>query len=247
MEWIGKMSELSGKTAVVTGAASGIGEACAKALANAGANVVLCDKAADRLNTVAHEIGPRAFPLLVDLTRAEEVSSILDKVVERFGCLDILLANAGLYVGGDVVDGDPDEWDRLIDLNVKSVLRLVHLVVPHMSANGSGDIIVTSSISGHVDIPQEPIYSASKHAVTSFVHNLRRQVAPQGLRVGNVAPGIVITPLLDSWTPENRRNLLEGKGGLEPEDVADAVVYMATRPSRVTIRDMVVVPQNQDI
>ncbi len=241
------MAELTGKVAMVTGAASGIGLACAKALHAAGAKVVFCDRAGDRLKEITAEVGEGAYPLVADLTSPADVDTIMPRVLAMCGHLDIVHANAGLYVGGDIYGGDPDAWDRLVDLNVKSVFRLAHAVLPHMVERKTGDFIVTSSISGHIALPQEPIYSASKHAVTAFVQGLRRQVLRYGIRVGEVAPGIAITPLLDSWTEENRRNLLEGKGGLPPEDIAAAVVFMVTRPPHVTIRDLVIVPQNQDI
>ena len=241
------MGELSGKVMIVTGAASGIGTASAKALLEAGARVVFCDCAEDRLHAVTDGLGADALALVTDLTNPADVAAVTGRVVERFGQLDAVHANAGLYVGGNVLNGDPDAWDRMLNLNVNSVFRLCHAVLPHMVERRAGDIVVTSSIAGHIAIAHEPVYSASKHAVQCFVHGLRRQVAPYGLRVGEVSPGIAITPLLDSWTPENRKNLLEGKGGLPPEDIAAAVVFMLTRPRHVTIRDIVILPQNQDI
>jgi ribitol 2-dehydrogenase len=171
------MIDLTDKVFAVTGAASGIGAAIAKALLAVGAKVTLCDCAEDRLRSLTATLGPDAFPLTVDLTNRSEVAGVLDKVLTRFGRLDGVLANAGLYVGGDVLGGDPDSWDRLLAVNVNSVFRLVHAVLPYMVEQRSGDIIATCSISGHVAIPQEPIYSASKHAVLAF---LRARLAPAG-------------------------------------------------------------------
>jgi ribitol 2-dehydrogenase len=133
------------------------------------------------------------------------------------------------------------------DLNVNNVFRLIRTVLPHMVERRIGDIVVTSSIAGHLAIPQEPVYSASKHAIQAFVHGLRQQVAKHGLRVGEVSPGIAITPLLNDWPPENLKKLVEGKGGLPPEEIAEAVVFMLTRPRHVTIRDIVILPQSQEI
>lgn len=239
--------DLSGKVAMVTGAASGIGAASARAMLAAGATVVLCDLAEERLGKAVAELGGRAVPLVADLTDARQLEEAVRSTEARLGRIDVVHANAGMYVGGDVATGDPDAWDRLIDLNVNSVFRLVRAVLPGMIARRTGDVVVTSSVAGHVAIPHEPVYSASKHAVQAFVHGVRRQVAPHGVRVGEVSPGIAITPLLDSWEEENRKNLIAAKGGLPPEDIADAVVFMLTRPRHVTIRDLVILPQSQDI
>ena len=113
----------------------------------------------------------------------------------KAGQLDIFHANAGSYVGGEVIDGDPDAWDRMLNLNINAVFRSVHAVLPHMVERKTGDIIVTSSIAGLVPVVWEPIYTASKHAVQAFVHTVRRQVAKHGIRVGAVAPGPVVTAL----------------------------------------------------
>lgn len=241
------MEQLKGKVALVTGAASGIGMASAKCMLEAGARVVFCDWNAERLAAVTGPLGANAIPLQANLVDPADVAALPERIVSACGQLDIVHANAGSYVGGDILGGDPDAWDRMLTLNVNSVFRLVREVLPHMVARRTGDIVVTSSIAGHIAIPWEPIYSASKHAVQAFVHGVRRQVAPYGLRVGEISPGIAITPLLDSWTPENRQALLEGKGGLPPEEIADAILFMLTRPRHVTIRDLVILPQNQDI
>ncbi len=243
----GDGNPLAGQVALVTGAASGIGAASAMRLHAAGAHVVFCDRDAARLAAVTEPLGDRAMPLQVDLVDPAQVAALPERVIAACGQLDIVHANAGLYVGGDVLGGDADAWDRMLSLNVNSVFRLVREVLPHMVGRRTGDIVVTSSVAGHIAIPWEPVYSASKHAVQAFVHGLRRQVAPHGLRVGEISPGIAITPLLDSWTPENRQALLDGKGGLPPEEIAEAILFMLTRPRHVTIRDLVILPQNQDI
>ena len=120
---------------------------------------------------------------------------LVDGTLAHFGRIDVLFANAGIYIPGQVAEGDPDAWATLMDVNVNGVLRCVHAVLPHMLDQKSGDILVTSSISGHMDIHWEPIYSASKHAVQTFVHTLRRQVAASGIRVGSIAPGMVANEL----------------------------------------------------
>jgi ribitol 2-dehydrogenase len=127
------------------------------------------------------------------------------------------------------------------------VLRGIHAVLPIMTAQQSGDILVTSSISGFVDIHWEPVYSASKHAIQGFVHTLRRQVAPAGIRVMSIAPGMVANELWKVTDPAGVEEHVAKRRGLRSEDVAEAVVFMLSRPPHVTIRDLVILPQNQDI
>jgi len=182
---------LSGKVAAVTGAASGIGLECARAMLGAGARVVLVDRHAERLAQVCEELGAGASPVVVDLLQPASVATMMPAILGAAGQLDIFHANAGSYVGGDVHGGDPDAWDRMLNLNVNSVFRTIHAVLPHMVGRGTGDIIVTSSIAGFIPVVVEPVYTASKHAVQAFVHALRRQVIRHGIRVGEVAPGPV--------------------------------------------------------
>lgn len=238
---------LAGKTVLVTGASSGIGRALALSVAEAGASVALVGRSADRLQLVANLIGPTALVLPADLADATAVETVAAKTLAHFGRVDILLANAGLYIPGDVADGDADAWDELVQVNVSSVFRLIRAVLPGMIARRSGDIVVTSSISGHQAIQWEPVYSASKHAIQSFVHGLRRQVAPHNLRVGAVAPGIVLNELWGYDDPNEIDAKVAAHEGLRSQDVADAVLFMLTRPPHVTIRDLVILPQNQDI
>ncbi len=242
MKW-----DISEKTVLVTGASSGIGRALAMTAGKSGARVALVGRSEERLEQVNQELGGNALVLPVELTDSAAVDRLATTAIEHFGHLDILLANAGLYVPGDVVDGDPDSWDELLTVNVNSVFRLIQRVLPHMIQRRSGDIVITSSVSGHQAIQWEPIYSASKHAVQSFTHGLRRQVAPHNVRVGAIAPGVVLNPL---WGFEDA-SAIDAKvaihEGMRSEDVAEAVMFMLTRPPHVTVRDLVLLPQNQDI
>ncbi|MEP1207841.1 MAG: SDR family oxidoreductase [Rhizobiaceae bacterium] len=239
--------KLSGKTAAVTGAASGIGLECAKHMLAEGAKVVLIDHAADRLNTICDELGSDAYPLVVDLLDGAQTSEIMNEICNLVGSLDIFHVNAGAYVGGNVVDGDPDQWDKVLNLNINSAFRCAHAVLPHMIERKTGDIVVTSSVAGMIPVVWEPIYTASKHAVQAFVHTLRRQVAPHGLRVGSVAPGPVVTALLDDWPRAKMDEALATGSLMQPTEVADAVIYMLSRPRTICIRDIVILPQNIDI
>ena len=242
------MSEqLSGKVAAVTGAASGIGLECARAMREAGATVVLIDRAADRLEALSAEMGEGVIPLVTDLLDPESVGRMMPAILDKAGCLDILHANAGTYIGGEVAEGDPDAWDRMLNLNINACFRSIHAVLPHMIERGSGDIVVTSSIAGLVPVVTEPIYTASKFAVTAFVHTLRRQVMKHGIRVGAVEPGPVVTPLLDDWPREKLADALASGSLMQPREVADAVLFMLTRPRGVTIRDLVILPLTNDL
>lgn len=239
--------ELAGKVAAITGAASGIGLECARALIGAGVRVVLIDRAEEALSSACAGLGDQAIPLRIDLTDPASVAAMMPQVLEKAGQLDIFHANAGTYVGGEVLGGDPDAWDRMLNLNINALFRSIHAVLPHMVERKSGDIIVTSSIAGLVPVVWEPIYTASKHAVQAFVHTLRRQVAKHGLRVGAVAPGPVVTALIKDWPKAKIEEEMAAGGLMQPVEVAEAVLFMLTRPRNVTIRDLVILPQSNDL
>ncbi|MBW8789919.1 SDR family oxidoreductase [Rhizobium leguminosarum] len=239
--------DLSGKVAAVTGAASGIGLECAKALLAAGVRVVLVDRNEEALREICSKLDANAIPLVIDLTDPKSVARMMPEILEKAGQLDIFHANAGSYIGGEVLDGDPDAWDRMLNLNINAAFRSVHAVLPHMVERKTGDIILTSSVAGMIPVVWEPIYTASKHAVQAFVHTLRRQVAKHGLRVGAVAPGPVVTALLSDWPQEKLDEALAAGGLMEANEVAEAVLFMLTRPRNITIRDLVILPQSADI
>ncbi len=238
---------LAGKVAAVTGAASGIGLECAKIMLRSGARVVFIDRAEAALAEICAALGPDALPLVIDLTDPASVATMMPSILEMTGQLDIFHANAGSYVGGDIIDGNPDKWDSVLNLNINSVFRSVHAVLPHMASRETGDIIVTGSIAGVVPVMGEPIYTASKFAVQAFVHTVRRQVAKYSIRVGSVLPGPVVTALIDDWPKEKLEAELANGGLIEPIEVAEAVLFMLTRPRNVTIRDLVILPQRNDL
>lgn len=238
---------LTGKVALVTGAASGIGLATVRALIGQGAQVVMADRDQAALARLVDELGTAAIPQVTDLLDADSCAAMVPEALDKAGRIDILHCNAGTYIGGDLTGTDPATIDRMLNLNVNAVMKNVHAVIPHMAARGSGDIIVTCSVAGHFPVPWEPVYSASKWAVTCFVQTMRRQLNKQGVRVGQVSPGPVVSALLADWPEENLRKARESGSLIEPEEVADAVIYMLTRPRNVTIRDMIVLPTNFDI
>ncbi|MBB3425871.1 MULTISPECIES: SDR family oxidoreductase [Rhizobium] len=241
------MEELKGKIAAVTGAASGIGLASTEAMIAAGAKVVLVDRDEKALASVCERLGDLAIPLVVDLLDSEQCAALLEGILAKVEHLDIFHANAGTYIGGDLVEANLDAIDRMLNLNVNVVIKNVRTVAPHMIGRGTGDIIVTSSVAGHSAIPWEPVYSPSKWAMTSFVQAMRRQLLKSGVRVGSVSPGPVISALLADWPEENLRKAKEAGALIEPKEVADAIMFMLTRPRNVTIRDVVVLPSAFDI
>ncbi|WP_112322903.1 SDR family oxidoreductase [Oceanibium sediminis] len=238
---------MDGKTAAITGAASGIGLECARILIEEGARVVLIDRAADRLNALCEELGEGAKPLVIDLLDGPEVSAMLPRIEDLIGPLDIFHANAGAYVGGPAAEGNPDEWDRMLNLNINAAFRSVQAVLPRMIERKSGDIIFTSSVAGVVPVVWEPIYTASKFAVQAFLHATRRQVSQHGIRMGAVLPGPVVTALLDDWPKEKMEEALANGSLMQPREVAEAVLFMLTRPRGVVIRDMVILPNSVDL
>jgi ribitol 2-dehydrogenase len=238
---------LSNKTAAVTGAASGIGLACARIVIEAGAKVVLIDRAEDRLKQLCEELGENAIPLAIDLFNTAQVSGLADSIYNLVGDLDIFHANAGAYVGGAVAEGDADEWDRVLNLNVNATFRCVRSVLPGMIARKSGDIIFTSSVAGVVPVVWEPIYTASKFAVQAFMHSTRRQVSEYGIRMGAILPGPVVTALLDDWPKAKMEEALANGSLMQPREVAEALLFMLTRSPGGVIRDMVILPNSLDI
>lgn len=240
-------NQLAGKVAVVTGAASGIGLATAQAMLAEGATVVFADRDRNALEALSQKHGDKAVPLVVDLLDPESCDAMIPGAIERAGRIDILHCNAGTYIGGDLVETDAATIDRMLNLNVNAVMKNVHAVIPHMIERGTGDIIVTCSVAGHAAVPWEPVYSGSKWAITCFVQAMRRQLNKHGVRVGQVSPGPVISALLADWPEENLRKAKESGSLIEPSEVADAIIFMLTRPRNVTIRDIIVLPTNFDI
>lgn len=240
-------SQLEGKTAVITGASSGIGLAVAQSLARSGMKLVLGARSADRLERAARSLGGAATAVVTDVTSEAGPAALVRAAVDLHGGIDVLVANAGVYVGGEFAGGDLARFVHLINTNVGGVIRTVHAALEHMVPAGTGDIVITSSVSGHQAIYWEPVYSASKHAVHGLAHALRRQLVGSGVRVGAVAPGMVLNDLWDVSGEEAVAAGVAAGTGLRSEDVADAVYFMLSRPRHVNIRDLVLLPINQEL
>ena len=236
-----------GKVAAVTGAASGIWHASAQALLTAGARVVLIDRDEKALAAACAELGEHAIPLVLDLLDPKQCASLLPEVLARTGQLDIFHANAGLYVGGELMDAHHDAIDRMLNLNVNVVMKNVRDVLQHMTERKTGDVIVTSSLAAHFPTPWEPVYASSKWAIDCFVQTVRRQVFKHGIRMGSVSPGPVITSLLADWPADKLAEAKASGSLLEASEIAEVIVFMLTRPRGMTIRDVVLMPTNFDL
>ncbi|EAU40267.1 probable ribitol 2-dehydrogenase protein [Fulvimarina pelagi HTCC2506] len=239
--------KLAGKIAAVTGAASGIGLATTEALLEAGAIVVMVDRDEKALSQITGRLGDKAIAQVTDLLDIDSCARMVPEILEKVDHIDILHCNAGTYIGGDLIETDTATIDRMLNLNINVVMKNVRDVIPHMIERGTGDIVVTASVAGHMPIQWEPVYSGSKWAITCFVQTMRRQLNKHGIRVGQVSPGPVISALLADWPPERLQAAKDSGSLIEPTEVSDAIIFMLTRSRNVTIRDMIVLPTNFDI
>ena len=225
------------KTAIVTGAGSGIGRQVALGLAREGAKVVLGDLSLERAQAVAKEISAMdgtALPVQVDVADAERVRAMVAVAIEEFGQIDILISNAGWDKVMPFLDTDEELWDRVIAINYRGHLACTHAVVPHMVEAGSGKVVLLASDAGRVGSSGEAIYSGAKGAVIAFSKALARETARQGINVNCVAPGLTDTPMLTNVSEGNEklmaaiiRSIPLGRVGT-PEEVARAVLFLAS-------------------
>ena len=226
-----------GKTAIVTGAGSGVGRAIALGLASGGASVVIADLSAERAESVVSEIkssGGSALAVSVDVADAPGVRDMVSKAVEKFGKIDILISNAGWDKVMPFVDTDEGLWDRVIDINYRGHVACAHAAVPHMIEAGSGKIVFIASDAGRVGSSGEAIYSGAKGAVIAFSKALARETARKGINVNCVAPGLTDTPMLAQVSEGNEklmgaiiRSIPLGRVGT-PQEVANAALFMAS-------------------
>jgi NADP-dependent 3-hydroxy acid dehydrogenase YdfG len=249
---------LNDSVALVTGASSGIGEATARALAGLGASVALAARRTDRLETLAAEIadaGGTAMPIEADVTDRGQAESAVAKTVEELGSLDTLINNAGVMLLGPIVDAPVEEWDRMIDLNVKGLMYCANAAMPHLldaAENGSrgvSDMVNISSVAGRQVRNGSGVYNASKHAVGAFSDSLRQEVTKRHLRVSLVEPGAVATELVSHNRDEVRDTINQRFADmerLESEDIAEAIAFIVTRPRRVAVNEVLIRPTEQD-
>ena len=239
---------LKGKVVIITGASSGIGAGAARLLAEQGCKLTLAARSVDKLEALAAELSTECLVVRADMTVPADIENMVARALERFGRIDVLFANAGIFIHGDFAANDINDISDMLKINVDAVLRCAHAVIPIMQAQGSGDILVTSSVAGHEKLHRGPAYGATKHAIETFVNTLRRQVAEDGIRVMSLAPARVANELWNLTDPaEIEKATVGDQHYLKVEDVVEAAIYMLTRPRRVTVRNLVIIAKQQDV
>ncbi len=242
---------LSGTVAVVTGASSGIGEATARALAGEGATVALLARRRDRLEALAGELGGDTSVHEVDVSDGEAVHRAVEDVVARHGHLDVLVNNAGYGSMTPAGESDLSEWQKMVDVNVNGVLATTHAALAHLTEAAKGergiaDVVTVSSVAGRkVAGPAVNVYAATKHAVGAFSEALRQELGAAHVRVGLVEPGLVRSELTEGQGAAQQAESEMELGLMEAEDIADAIVFMVTRPRRTAVNEMLVRPTEQ--
>ena len=233
------MSKLADKTAIVTGASSGIGAAIAKELAAEGANVVLVARTLENLNKVKEEIEAqgkgKVQAVQADVAESEDVKRMVETAVEHFSDVDILVNNAGQMLEGTVRSGKVNEWEKMIDVNIKGVLYNIDAVLPKMVERATGHIINIASVSGQEVTKHSTVYSGTKYAVRAISMGLEKELARTGVRVTNISPGMVATRLSEG-------NTWNGRKKLKATDIGKAVVYTVTQPDYVNVNEITVRP-----
>lgn len=240
---------IEGKVVVITGASSGLGEAVARHLAQQGAKLVLGARRLDRLRTLAQalSLGEDAA-VQTDVTRHEQVQRLVDRAVQTHGRIDVIINNAGLMPQSPLERGKIDDWDRMIDVNIKGVLYGIAAALPHMKARRSGHIINVSSVAGHKVRAGGAVYAATKHAVRVISEGLRQEVKPYNIRTTILSPGMVATELPDSITePDIAQAMRKAYEGAIPADAfARAVAFAMSQPDEVDINEILFRPTAQD-
>jgi 3-hydroxy acid dehydrogenase / malonic semialdehyde reductase len=238
------------KTALISGATAGIGKATAILLAENGYNLIITGRRNERLTELKHEIEGATLSEVValnfDIRDNSQVCAAIDSLPEKFKKIDVLVNNAGLAAGlGAIQDGDIDDWERMIDTNVKGLLYLTKKVAPLMVERKSGHIVNIGSIAGKEVYPNGNVYCATKHAVDALTKAMRIDLLPHGIKVSQIAPGMIDTEFSTvrfHGDKEKADKVYEGLTPLYAEDIADVVLYLITRPVHVCINDIVVTP-----
>ena len=247
------MSRIAGKLALITGASSGIGAACARRFAAEGAHLVLWARRGERLERLAAELAAKHKVTIqtatVDVRDRSAVTRSADALVATGAVPDILLNNAGLASGlSRVQDGDPADWDRMIDTNLKGVLNVSRAFLPHMIARGRGHVVNLGSTAGHMVYPMGNVYNATKFGVQALTEGMNLDVAGTPIRVSAVDPGYVDTEFSEVRFHGDRdkaKTVYEGFTPLSADDVADVIFYVVNLPEHVNVLDVIVVPTAQ--
>lgn len=230
------MTVLTGKIAVVTGAGSGIGEAIATLLHEEGVKVILAGRNKDKLQNVANQLAQDSVKVVpTDVTKKEEVDELIKIAQQTFGGLDIVINSAGQMLSSKITDYQVDEWDSMIDVNIKGTLYTAQAALPTMLEQSSGHLINIASISGFEVTKSSTIYSATKAAVHTITQGLEKELAKTGVKVTSISPGMVDTAITAAYNPTDRKKL-------EPQDIAEAVLYALTQPKHVNVNEITVRP-----
>ena len=244
---------LEGRVALVTGASSGIGDATARTLASAGADVAIAARRHDRLDVLARELektGTKVLVLAADLLVEEENRRVVAETEAHFGRLDILVNNAGVMLLSPVDDSNPADWRRMFELNMLAPMVSSQAALDGMRARGGGHIISIASTAGRVANPNASGYAASKFGIVAFSESLRREVYKDNIRVTVIEPGVVATELRDHIPHADTKQALDNWAAsmrqLQPEDVANAVLYCVTQPAHVNVNEILMRPTDQE-
>jgi len=242
---------LTGRVAVVSGSTSGIGAATARRLAADGAKIAVLGRREERLRELADEL--EAFPVTVDVTDRKALEHAAGAIHNRLGRVDLVVAAAGAMLAAPFEEADQDEWDRMLDTNVRGLLSTGRAFADDLIAAGAAgeraDLVHVGSIGGHQIFPTYGVYGATKAAVAHLTHNLRAELGPRGVRVKNIEPGLVATELGDDMQHDAGRSVLEELRSqidpLEPEQIAAAIAFAVAVPAHVNVAELVVVPTPQ--
>ncbi|MET7511164.1 SDR family NAD(P)-dependent oxidoreductase [Streptomyces albidoflavus] len=249
--------KLNGTVALITGASSGIGAATARTLASQGAGVAVVARRKDRLDALVADIeqqGGTALAVEADITEQGQATRAVQETVDAYGRLDILVNNAGLMLLGPVVGADAGAWDRMIAVNVQGLLYTTDAALPHLldaaqaAPRQVADIVNVSSLAGRRSFGGAGVYSLTKSGVNAFTESLRQEVTQRHVRVGVLEPGSVDTELASHNTAEIRDDMIDRYHDMEtlaPEDVADSIAYMVTRPRHMAVNELLALPTEQ--
>ena len=246
-------NNIEGKVVVITGASSGLGEATARLLSAKGAIVVLGARREDRIQALADELtgnGGKALALATDVTHCDQVKALVDAAVQTYGRIDVMINNAGLMPLSPIERLRIDEWDRMIDVNIKGVLYGIAAALPHMKQQKAGHIINVSSVAGHKVRPGNAVYAATKHAVRALSEGLRMEVKPYNIRTTVISPGAVATELAshitESDVAESTRKFV-AEVAIPADSFARAVVFAMSQPEDVDINEILFRPTRQEL
>ena len=244
-------NNIQGKVVVITGASSGLGEAAARLLSAQGATVVLGARRVDRLRSLADELtgsGGKAIAIATDVTRYDQVKRLVDAAVHTYGRIDVMINNAGLMPQSPLERLKIDDWNRMIDVNIKGVLYGIAAALPYMKQQKAGHIINVSSVAGHKVRPGGAVYAATKHAVLALSDGLRQEVKSYNIRTTVISPGAVATELPNSVTEpdiaENIRKIYEI--AIPAESFARAVIFAISQPEDVDVNEILFRPTRQE-